>query len=354
MKHHLKNSAMVLLTIVTLGSTAMADETESSETESPWLLTPTISSDPKLGSAVGFMGAYLKKFDDESPASMFGVMGSYSDTDSFFYGAFVRSFFDNDKQRILAAVIDGKINNNYEDFLGSGLPVSTTDDLDVAFLRYYRLYKNNWYLGFQVVSTNYSIIADDALSGEIIDLIGLTGHKSNGLGLAVNYDTRDNQNSTASGITFEFDNIAYRESFGGDVSFDAYTADYATFLSHGNGHVAGIHAKGRWTHDAPTSGYSSIELRGYVRGEYLAPHMTLVEIDERIKIRERWGATLSAGVAWLYGGEAGRAADSDLFPSAGIGATFTIKQKERMVVRAEYAIGKSDNSAFYLSFGQPF
>ena len=84
MKHHLKNSAMALLTIVTLGSTAMADETESSETESPWLLTPTISSDPKLGSAVGFMGAYLKKFDDESPASMFGVMGSYSDTDSFF------------------------------------------------------------------------------------------------------------------------------------------------------------------------------------------------------------------------------------------------------------------------------
>ena len=75
---------MVLLTIVTLSSTAMATDTESSETESPWLLTPTISSDPKLGSAVGFMGAYLKKFDDESPASMFGIMGSYSDTDSFF------------------------------------------------------------------------------------------------------------------------------------------------------------------------------------------------------------------------------------------------------------------------------
>ena len=134
MRHNLKYSAMVLLTTVTLGSTAMA-----AETESPWLLTPTISSDPKLGSAVGFMGAYLKKFDDESPSSMFGVMGSYSDTDSFFYGAFVRSFFDNDKQRILAAVIDGKINNNYEDFLGSGLPVSTTDDLDVAVLRYYKL-----------------------------------------------------------------------------------------------------------------------------------------------------------------------------------------------------------------------
>lgn len=79
MRHNLKYSAMVLLTTVTLGSTAIV-----AETEYPWLLTPTINSDPKLGSAVGFMGAYLKKFDDDSPSSMFGVMGSYSDTDSFF------------------------------------------------------------------------------------------------------------------------------------------------------------------------------------------------------------------------------------------------------------------------------
>jgi len=341
--------------LVTLSLHANATEAEAeTETESPWLLVPTISSDPKLGSAAGFLGAYLKKFDQASPASMFGVMGSYSDTDSFFYGAFVRSYFDNDKQRITGVLINGKINNNYEDFLGTGLPVSTTDDLDVAALRYFRLYKNNWYLGAQLVSTNYAIIANDALSGVIIDLIGLNGHRSNAVGFAVNYDTRDNQNSPASGTSFEFNNLAYRKSFGGDESFDAYTINYATFLEHGNGNVAALHAKGRWTDDAPTSGYSSIELRGYTRGEYLAPHMTLIEIDERMKIKGRWGATLSAGVAWLYGGEDGRTDDSSLFPSAGVGITFTIKPEEKMVVRAEYAVGKSDNSAFYLKFGQPF
>jgi len=341
---------VLFVTFSLLVATAEAEE----EKESPWLLVPTISSDPKLGSAVGFMAGYLKKFDEESPASMFGAMGTYSDTDSFFYGAFARSYFDNDKQRITGVLINGKINNNYEDFLGTGLPVSTTDDLDVAALRYFKLYKNNWYLGAQLVSTNYAIIANDALSGVITDLIGLTGHRSNALGLAVNYDTRDNQNSPVSGATFEFSNLAYRKSFGGDESFDAYTINYATFLAHGNGHVAALHAKGRWTDDAPTSGYSSIELRGYTRGEYLAPHMTLFEIDERIKIKDRWGATLSAGVAWLYGGESGRTDDSNLYPSAGAGVTFTIKPKEKMVVRAEYAVGKSDNSAFYLKFGQPF
>ena len=341
---------VLFVTFSLLVAAAGAEE----EKESPWLLVPTISSDPKLGSAVGFMAGYLKKFDEESPASMFGAMGTYSDTDSFFYGVFTRSYFDNDKQRITGVLIDGRINNNYEDFLGTGLPVSTTDDLDVAALRYFRLYKNDWYLGAQFVSTNYAIIANDALSGVIIDLIGLNGHRSNAVGLAVNYDTRDNQNSPVSGTSFEFDNLAYRKSFGGDESFDAYTASYKTFLAHGNGHVAALRAKGRWTDDAPTSGYSSIELRGYTRGEYLAPHMTLFEIDERIKIKDRWGVTLSAGVAWLYGGESGRTDDSNLYPSAGAGVTFTIKPKEKMVVRAEYAVGKSDNSAFYLKFGQPF
>ncbi len=344
---------MIVIVCLLFNLNINAAESEE-EKESPWMLTPTISSDPKLGTTLGFMGAYIKKFDEESPASMFGVIGSYSDTDSFFYGAFARSYFDNDNQRITGVVMNGKVNNNYEDFQGSGLPVSTTDDVGIAALRYFHLYKNNWYLGFQLVSTDYAILADDALSGQIIDLIGLTGHQSNGLGLVVNRDTRDNQNSPVSGSSFQVHNIAYRESLGGDVSFDAYTMSYATFIAHGNGHVIALNAKGRWTNDAPTSGYSTIELRGYTRGEYLAQHMTMFEVDERIKIKDRWGAALSAGVSWLYGDEEGREADNDLFPMAGAGITYTIKQKEKMVARVEYAVGKSDNSAFYLTFGQPF
>jgi len=353
----MKNIRLLSLTLMFLSGTVNAENLKKdaeAEKESPWMLTPTVSSDPKLGTTLGFMGAYIKKFDEKSPASMFGVMGSYSDTDSFFYGAFSRSYFDADKQRITAALMNGKVNNNYEDFQGSGFPVSTTDDISLAAVRYSHLYKNHWYLGAQVIATDYAVFADDALSGIILDLIGLTGHESIGLGLFVNRDTRNNQNSPDSGASFEFTNIAYRKSFGGDVSFDAYTLSYAAFLEHGDGHVTALRTKGRWTNDAPSSGYSSIELRGYTRGEYLAQHMTLLEVDERIKIKERWGLTLSAGIAWLYGDEEGSDDNSDQFPMAGAGITYTIKPKEKMIVRAEYAIGKSDNNGFYLQFGRPF
>ena len=104
---HTFGRLMIVIVCLLFNMNSYAAESEE-EKDSPWLLTPTISSDPKLGTTLGFLGAYLKKFDEESPASMFGIMGSYSDTDSFFYGGFVRSYFDHDKQRITAAIINGK------------------------------------------------------------------------------------------------------------------------------------------------------------------------------------------------------------------------------------------------------
>ena len=53
--------------------------------------------------------------------------------------------------------------------------------------------------------------------------------------------------------------------------------------------------------DAPSSGLSSIELRGYIRGQYLAEHVTLVEVEERYAFGEKWGLTAFGGIACLYG-----------------------------------------------------
>ena len=91
------------------------------ESESPWLLTPLVSSSPKFGTSIGAMAGYLHRFDEESPTSTFSLMGSYSDSDSLFYGLFGRTFFDHDRQRLIAGVVSGEVNNNYKDFLGTGV-----------------------------------------------------------------------------------------------------------------------------------------------------------------------------------------------------------------------------------------
>ncbi|MDD9304202.1 MAG: hypothetical protein HUK40_18385 [Desulfobacter sp.] len=184
------------------------EDTKADDKTSPWLFTPVLSSNPKLSTAGGGMAAYMYQFDEHSPASIMGGTATYSTTDSYYYGIFAKLHFGRDDHRLLGGIGKGKVRNNYDDFLGSGLPVQTTDDLDVLALRYYKRIKGNWYLGPQGISTNYAISGDNWLSGKIIELIGMTGFKSNGLGLALQYDSRDNQNSPSSGQVFQLHNIA--------------------------------------------------------------------------------------------------------------------------------------------------
>ncbi|MGI9568783.1 MAG: BamA/TamA family outer membrane protein [Desulfobulbia bacterium] len=347
--------ALIFLVVASTAYGNTADEVESSPEESsdsPWLITPLLSSDPKISTAAGALAGYVHTFDDKSPASMAGIAGTYSTTQSWYLSLFAKLYFGEDKHRLLAAAAHGEIRNDYSDFLGSGLDAQTTDDLNLYVLRYaYRLF-GRWYLGPQFVSTNYAILGDNLTSIDVLKQFGLTGFQSNALGLYAQYDSRDNQYSPSKGQVFEAHNFAYREELGGDVSFDALTADYQYYLPQGESNVVAFHVKGRWTNDAPSSGYSSVDLRGYVRGQYLAEHMTTAEVDYRYSLSEKLGLAVFGGVAGLYG--SGTEEDSnELFPAGGIGAFYQLND-EGMVVRADIAMGKEGNWGFYLTFGHGF
>ncbi len=321
--------------------------------ESPWITTPTVSSDPKVATSGGALVAYRYSFDEKSPTSLFGAVGAYSTTDSYYYGLFAKTYFKEDAHRVTIAAMHGVIRNDYEDFLGTGLPAQTTDDMRMLAGRYYKQISGPWYLGVQAVSTNYVISGSNDYSSGIVDAAGLTGFDSNALGLAVTYDTKDNQNSPLKGLAFQVHNLAFRKSFGGDASFDALHADAQYFLSHGEGSTTAFQIKGRWTNNAPASGYSSVDLRGYVRGQYLAEHMSLVEVDERFAINEKWNVAAFAGVALLYGDGSRAKTKDNVYPGVGVG-TFYHLTEDRMLVRADFAFGESGNYGFYLNFGQPF
>jgi hypothetical protein len=330
------------------------NEETSADKESPWLITPTLSSDPKLGNSLGAMVGYVFKIDEDSPSSMVAAMGNYSDTDSSVVGIFGRTYFGADTHRVVAGVMHGKIENEYEDFLGTGLEGITTDDLNIRFASYTNRLKDDWFVGAQLISMNYDILTDDPQTQKILDATGLKGLKSNGVGLVVEHDTRDTQNSPQAGSRLSFKQIAFREGLGGDESFDRYTLEYAKFIKHGNGHVIAGRFNGGWTNDAPVGGYSSIQLRGYTRGEYLAPNTLTFEVEERYAISQKIGATAFVGVACLYGAGASCNDSENQFPAAGAGLTYMLKQEERMIVRSEFAVGKKDNYGFYIQFGNAF
>ena len=89
------------------------------------------------------------------------------------------------------------------DFLGSGIPAQTTDEILADFIRYAHIFSENvfsenGYVGAQFVSSNYTIGAEDFVQIGL-ELIGLTGFKSNGIGLVAEYETLDNKRNPTTG-----------------------------------------------------------------------------------------------------------------------------------------------------------
>ena len=345
--------ASVLWAAEDTNSTNVQEDNNTTEKESPWIATPLVSSGPKMGSSVGAMAGYLYKFDEESPTSTFGLMGTYSDTDSYILVLFAKTFFDHNTQRLIAALMYGKINNEYE-YDGLQQAVKTTDDFYASFVRYSYKVFNNWYLGGQFVNTKYEILGNDPYSDQVFSAIGLSGFSGNGVGLTAEYDTRENINSPQSGSFVNLNNLAYRKAIGSDVDFDEYTLNLRHYFDQHEKLVLAVRLDNRWTSDAPTAGYSSVDLRGYTSGQYLAPYGSVFELEERLDIAYGIGATLFGGVACLYESLGDCSDNTNLFPSVGGGLNYMLKKEEKMVVRLEGAKGESGSYGIYLQFGRAY
>ena len=343
----------VALSIV-LGTARLASAQQApavEEKSSPWLLVPVVSSSPKLGTAFGGMGAYTHTFDPESRVSIVGITYQYTSTDSSIAGAFARTSFGADHHRIVGVAAFGYIKNDYDDYLGTGEPLKTNDDLQAVAGRYLYRAVGNWFIGGQGTAANYQVIGETAQDDFILQTLGIRGFTSAAIGAVVLRDTRDSEDMPTGGWYLNVNNLAYLDAFEDSVSFDAYRADARVFWSHGRGHVLALRQYNWFTDGAPASAQATIVLRGYKFGQYLAPHMSSFEAEERLSLHARWGATLFAGVAGLYGESATSTDERAAYPTWGGGVHFIIKPVERMLINLEYADGIEDNRGVYLKFG---
>jgi len=328
-----------------------APSEDSNKAPSPWVLLPTFSNNPKLGSSVGALAAYLRKFDPESQLSMFGASAQYTSTDSATAVLFARTSFDADQHRLQVIAVGGRIKNDYDDFLGTGVPLKSEDHIRSIAVRYLYRVKDDWFVGAQALSTNYEIVGQSGLDDDLLGLLGLTGFKAGGLGLVLYHDSRDRPDAPKQGWVFNFNSIAYRQSIEGSDNFDVYRLDYRHFWSHGEGSVLALRQSNQWTHDAPPGAYAPVMLRGYTIGEYLGQSMFSIEVEERHRIAERWTATLFGGVACLYGANRSGCSGSDLFPSVGVGVQYFLKPDQGIVANLEFAVGKDGNNAVLFKMG---
>ena len=359
MMRPLATRVLILLIAVALSRSASAQQPSpdapaqpaaAADAPSPWLLVPLVSSSPKLGTAVGGLGAYLHKFDADSRVSLFGILYQYTSTHSQIAGAFARTSFGADHHRIVAVAALGHIKNDYEDYLGTGQPLQTEDDLKAVAARYLFRAKGDWLIGAQGNAANYQVLGATAEDDLVLETLGVRGFSSAAVGAVLMHDSRDSEDMPTTGWFLNVNNLAYREALGGSSSFDAYRVDVRTFWKHGGGHVLAVRQYNWLTSDAPSAAQATVILRGYKFGQYLSPYMSSLEVEERLSFNERWGVTLFSGAAALYG-DAPVPLDRSIYPAIGAGLHFVIKPAQRMLVNLEYAEGIGNSRGVYLKLG---
>jgi hypothetical protein len=327
-----------------------AQDPQPPEGRSGWMPVPLVSSNPKLGTSVGVLGAYVTVFDPESRVSIFGVMYQYTSTKSSIGAVLARTSFGADHHRINAIGVFGSIKNNYEDYLGTGEPLKTNDELKSVAGRYLYRVSGDWFVGAQGNAANYQVLGATPEDDLVLETLGVRGFKSASLGAAVMRDSRDNLDMPTRGWYTNINNLAYREALGGENSFDAYRADFRIFVPHGGKHVLALRQYNWLTNDAPSGAQATVTLRGYKFGQYLAQYMSSFEAEERLLFSRRWGANLFAGFAGLYG-TSQTPLERQIYPMWGVGLQFIIVPDKHMLASFEYAQGIDDNHGLLLKLG---
>ena len=274
----------------------------------PWLITPTLSADPKLGANVGGLIAYLKKLDAESTPSMTGLSVSYSDTDSMTGALFSQLYWKADTRRLSLLAAGAEINNEYDDFLGTGQTVETQDNVHTFGFRYlHRLRTRRLVRGRSGHQHQLCGWRRRYTRWRMLNQIGLSGFDAAGLGLVFQLDTMNNQRDPSDGHLHTLHNFAYRESLGGETSFDVGYADLRWYRSverfsvgkSGRSPVIAIQLKGRFTADAPLLRLFLCEFAGLYHGELSLPPLLSCAsgcahtAERQVGPRRLWGCWLS-------------------------------------------------------------
>ena len=74
----------------------------------------------------------------------------------------------------------GIIKNDYEDYLGTGHPLKTDDDLKAVAARYLFRAKGDWFIGAQGSAANYQVLGATAEDDLALETLGVRGFESAG------------------------------------------------------------------------------------------------------------------------------------------------------------------------------
>jgi hypothetical protein len=321
-----------------------------------FVVVPIPMSSPTFGTGLIVGGAYFYAQTEEQkksqPASFTGTAGGYTTNDSWAVGVAQQSYWDDDTWRFNGGF-------GYVDFRFSlrdpstggvgGLDWNVDGGVFQAILS--RRLVDPWYLG---VLVRYLDISQDLDVSDDIPEYGIDSEiKAPGVGLTLEYDTRDVPTNAYNGRRFETKAIASKVNGDESDSYQSYYARYRSYHQLGVPVVIALDINGcTKTGRIPLWDTCRLNLRGFALTDYLGKKSLTGQIEARWKAWKRLGFVAFVGAGYI-GSSFSDAGENERVPSYGVGTRFMVLKSKRINLRVDYARSE-DEYAWYISVGEAF
>lgn len=322
-----------------------------------FVIVPIPISDPTLGSGLVLGGAYFYPQTEAQaavqPASLTGVAGLYTSNDSYAFGVGQQNYWDEDRWRFSGALgyLNFELSLIEPSQSGDGSDLDWLVEGQFAQAEVSRNIYGNWYLGAQgrYVDSDQTFSIDIPEGG--FDFLG--SFKSVGLGLSLEFDTRDVPTNAYKGQYFEVDALFNSDAIGSTDTYQSYDIRYRSYHQLAPALVLAWEIKGcRKSGQVPLWDACRISLRGFPATDYMSRSSLSSQVEARWQFHRKWGVVAFAGGGFSET-SLSAAGDNEAIPSYGAGLRFMVLESKRINMRLDY--GRSDDSdAWYLAVTEAF
>lgn len=214
------------------------------------------------------------------------------------------------------------------------------------------------YSGFRYEYENYRLIEiepDGRLASGTIQ--GTEGGKLSGLGIYLNWDSRDNIFYAKSGNYLEISLTSFPEILGSNYQFRKFLFDFRKYYSLYSNQIIALQAMYRRVggdppfHRLALLGGSKV-MRGYYQGRFRDKQLMVLQSEYRLHLFWRIGMVGFLGIGDVFN-KLQTYELSDTKVSAGLGLRFSLNPQEKINIRIDFGFGR-DSSGLYITMHEAF
>lgn len=326
-----------------------------------WLPVPIPIADPTIGAGLQAVLLYLHPRESEDPtipSATSGIMGMYTNTESWLAGGFHDTNWLGDLYRFRVIAATAEFNLDYygssesSPFRNNSVPFNIKSDIFISQLLRQLPGTKDWYLGLRYMYTNSTVEFDltNIIAGLPVVNADMT---TSSLGMMFTYDSRDNNYYPTSGSSAELVWMRDDESWGSDFEFDKLMANYNYYFQLTNKDTLAMRvALAAADGGIPFYLLPNLKMRGFAAGRYKDNASVSGHLEWRRKFLPRWGFIV------FY--EAGSIADtmSELYQaediiSYGGGLRWQVSEDKKLNLGIDLAYSGGD-FAVYVQVGEKY